>query len=323
MTAEKRVEFFLERALRKQIGGRIVGLHQRIFQLLDIGTLFWRQVLAPKLQARIADAEEGLRSWLAARFAADAGLFNSCASPAESFPRAASRSRCCSMRVTSRIRSDISPTSRFANSGIFCTSSGNPVAGKSKQSTVSKRSPRHRKLLHAGKRQRSRNVARLQRKDKYLAAQFTASLQLPVQHDIHRIRGVALSRVRLAGFKVHLFCHAEKPVKLIIRKIRKLRYFAQFGLVSHLYLAQILMDELHRDRAFSHARGDTFHRTVANIADREDTGNIRFQQERIAFQTPSLRVITVTNQVGTSQNESAFVALDYSQKASRSSATRL
>jgi hypothetical protein len=64
-----------------------------------------------------------------ARFAADAGLFNSCASPADSLPRPASRSRCCSNRVASRIRSDISPTSRVASSGILCTSSGNCDAG--------------------------------------------------------------------------------------------------------------------------------------------------------------------------------------------------
>ena len=57
-----------------------------------------------------------------ARLAADAGLFNSCASPAESLPRAASRSRCCSTRVISRIRSDMIPTKRVASSGILCTS---------------------------------------------------------------------------------------------------------------------------------------------------------------------------------------------------------
>ena len=57
--------------------------------------------LPSKLQARIADSLNSVsRSWLAARFAADAGLFNSCANPAESLPSAASRSRCCSIRVT-------------------------------------------------------------------------------------------------------------------------------------------------------------------------------------------------------------------------------
>ena len=69
------------------------------------------------------------RNWLAARFAAEAGLLSSCASPAESFPKEANRSRCCSRRVVSRIRSDIRPTRRLVSSGIFCTSSGNSEAG--------------------------------------------------------------------------------------------------------------------------------------------------------------------------------------------------
>jgi len=69
------------------------------------------------------------RNWLAARFAAEAGLLSSCASPADSFPSAANRSRCCSNRVDSRIRSDITPTRRLANSGIFWISSGKSDAG--------------------------------------------------------------------------------------------------------------------------------------------------------------------------------------------------
>ena len=72
------------------------------------------------------------RSWLVARLAAEAGLLSSCASPADSFPREANRSRCCSIRVVSRILSDISPTSRLTSSGIFCTSSGNKETGNRK-----------------------------------------------------------------------------------------------------------------------------------------------------------------------------------------------
>ncbi len=82
------------------------------------------------------------RNWLAARLAAEAGLLSSCASPAESFPKETSRSRCCSRRVVSRILSDIRPTRRCVNSGIFCTRSGNFEAGKrSTRPSVSARTP--------------------------------------------------------------------------------------------------------------------------------------------------------------------------------------
>ena len=72
------------------------------------------------------------RNWLTARLVAEAGLLSSCASPAESFPREANRSRCCSKRVASRIRSDITPTRRVVSSGIFCTSSENSEVGNFK-----------------------------------------------------------------------------------------------------------------------------------------------------------------------------------------------
>ena len=82
-------------------------------------------VLAPIADSATRKASETT----IARFAAEAGLLSSCASPAESLPREASRSRCCSTRVISRTRSDMNPTRRAVNSGIFRISSGNKEAG--------------------------------------------------------------------------------------------------------------------------------------------------------------------------------------------------
>ena len=48
----------------------------------------------------------------AERWAAEAGLFSSCARFAASLPRAESFSACCSMRVTSRTRSSSTETQR-------------------------------------------------------------------------------------------------------------------------------------------------------------------------------------------------------------------
>jgi hypothetical protein len=44
------------------------------------------------------------------------------------------------------------------------------------------------------------------------------------------------------------------------------------------------MNELYRHRAFADSRGDSFDRTVADVADGENAGNIRLQQERITIE---------------------------------------
>jgi hypothetical protein len=64
------------------------------------------------------------RSSAAFRDTEAAGLFSSWASPADSRPRAIILSRCCSIRVASRTRSERSATSRCPSSGERDSSSG-------------------------------------------------------------------------------------------------------------------------------------------------------------------------------------------------------
>ena len=89
------------------------------------------QSLGPIVVLRAAARRRARQSRRAAaeRRAAADGLFSSCASPAESLPREASFSRCCSVRVTSRMRSANRPTNRRVSSGILWKSSGKLEAG--------------------------------------------------------------------------------------------------------------------------------------------------------------------------------------------------
>jgi len=53
-----------------------------------------------------------------------------------------------------------------------------------------------------------------------------------------------------------------------------------------LDLGQILVDELYNNSAFADARGDTLDGTVADVADDKNSGDIGFEQARIAVEGP-------------------------------------
>jgi hypothetical protein len=54
-----------------------------------------------------------------------------------------------------------------------------------------------------------------------------------------------------------------------------------------LSIGQILTNEIQHNGPFADAVGDAPHGSIANIADSEDTGDVGFQQERIALQLPA------------------------------------
>src|SRR5262249_45660608 len=70
------------------------------------------------------------------------------------------------------------------------------------------------------------------------------------------------------------------------------------------------MDELDGHRSFADAASHSFDRAVAHIAHGEDAGDIGFQQERIAIESPSFRALPVTDKIRASEQESTLVALD-------------
>src|SRR5580765_1246331 len=76
-----------------------------------------------------------------------------------------------------------------------------------------------------------------------------------------------------------------------------------------LYLAQVLVNELHGYRALTYTRRDALYRTVADIAHGKQAGNVCFQQEGIPVQSPSLGALAVPDEVGAGQDKAAFVAL--------------
>src|SRR5882762_1616274 len=70
------------------------------------------------------------------------------------------------------------------------------------------------------------------------------------------------------------------------------------------------MDELHCDRAFADAGSHAFDGTMSHIANRENTRDICLKQERVAVQGPTLGLLPVANEIGTSQQETAVVSFD-------------
>jgi hypothetical protein len=70
------------------------------------------------------------------------------------------------------------------------------------------------------------------------------------------------------------------------------------------------MDELNGDRSFTDSRSHALYGTVAHITYRKQSRDIRFQQEGISVEVPALRALAVSYQIGTRQDEPAFVALD-------------
>src|SRR5207302_8036807 len=76
----------------------------------------------------------------------------------------------------------------------------------------------------------------------------------------------------------------------------------------YLYLAQILMDELHGHRPLTDSRGHAFHRAMPYVTYREKTGNIGLEQEGIPVEHPPFGSLAVSYEIGTRQDEATFVA---------------
>ncbi len=151
------------------------------------------------------------------------------------------------------------------------------------------------------------------------AAQFPTRFHLPLEDDRHPVGGVALARIEIAGFKMQFFRLTEEPGDLVVRQsFKSWDTTQQFQCVGHLYLAQVLMDELNRYRSFANSGRHSFDGAMPHISDGEYSGHIRFQQEGIALEGPAFGMLPALHHVGTSQHESAFVALDGTREPVRS-----
>jgi hypothetical protein len=83
--------------------------------------------------------------------------------------------------------------------------------------------------------------------------------------------GLALRDLMLRPFGLALRDLMLRPFGLALRALRS----------SHL--AQILVDELHRYRPFTYARGHSFDRAMPYVPYGEYTRNVGFEQEGISF----------------------------------------
>ncbi len=77
------------------------------------------------------------------------------------------------------------------------------------------------------------------------------------------------------------------------------------------------MNELHGHRSFTDSGSHPFYGAVTHIAHGEDAGDIGLQQERITIKCPSLRVLSVAQKVGTSQQETTLVPLNHAAQPIR------
>ena len=158
-----------------------------------------------------------------ARLAAEAGLFNSCAKPAESFPKLAKRSICCSYRVVSRIRSDIWPTRRWASSRILCTKSGNMEEGNFRMRPSVTARPAISTTFIREKGSNPVIVARLDWNDDGFATQCAPQLHLPFKDYQHPLCGTALLQERITGLERYFLALADEPIQLIVGQTFKRR----------------------------------------------------------------------------------------------------
>ena len=91
------------------------------------------------------------------------------------------------------------------------------------------------------------------------------------------------------ALKVEFLGLAEEPGNLIVGQASECwNASQQFQCFRHLYLAQVLMDELHRHRSFANAGSHALDGSVTHIAHRKDAWHICFQKERISLERPAL-----------------------------------
>ena len=127
-------------------------------------------------------------------------------------------------------------------------------ARKSQYASVGERAATQGVILHSGKRKSARDFARVKIPDQRFAAKFAAPLELALQQHKHPVCWVALSRVNLPGLQMEVFHLTEEPLDLIVGNA------GECGNLPHsdrmhppLDLAQVLMNELDRNRSFAYA----------------------------------------------------------------------
>src|ERR1041385_7989505 len=68
------------------------------------------------------------------------------------------------------------------------------------------------------------------------------------------------------------------------------------------------MNELHRHRAFTHARSHALNRAMPDIAYGEQAGNICFQEERVSLKVPVLGALAFPHEIRTCKDEAAIIS---------------
>ena len=162
------------------------------------------------------------RNWLAARFAAEAGLLSSCASPAESFPE-----RGQSVALLFEAGGFADPVGHEAHQARgqfwhFLHQFGKCRSRKSQERGRRLRLDRvtvNCFILENGSTPVTSPASQI--KYEGFAAKFAAPLKLALKNHEHGIRRIALARVDVARLEMHLVRLADEPVDLIVGQIRE------------------------------------------------------------------------------------------------------
>src|ERR1022692_785594 len=259
------------------------------------------------LLAELRNSATELRSRSAARRAAAAGLFNSWASPAESLPSAAKRSRCCSLAQRGQAITLLLASRGFARpvhhgchqaAAQFRQVAQQIVELGSRQYENSRclhRPAGAGEHFHARVWQHTGNGSSMGGKH-VLVYSLKSRLQLAFQDHNHFVRNVPSANINLAGLHADLGRMFEEPVQLLVRKIVEDLHSTKLfsGDVRHwVHIRHITGDELHGNCSLAYRRGNTLDGSVPYVAHYKHARHAALQQKRIAVELPLRRKLSV------------------------------
>ena len=125
VTAQQGIDLLFQIADGQRIGRNLVALDERSFQFFDFSFLRRRQIPTSQFVARIADFLQDVAQLARGAFRGGSWIIEFMGKPGGKLTQRSQPVALLFTRVVSRTLSDIMPTNRAVNSGIFCTSSGN------------------------------------------------------------------------------------------------------------------------------------------------------------------------------------------------------
>ena len=170
-------------------------------------------------------------------------------------------------------------------------------------------------------REQAGNLPGITAENNRIGAASPLDANLPLQNHGEIVQRFTLPGHDLSRLETPLLEIFRQPGEVVLGEIREDLDLAQivdqalpvtlaiFSAKSHL--AEVLMSELHGNRAFAHARCHSFHGTMTDVTGGKDSGHAAFRPVRVALQWPSRGPLSVAHQVGSGQDKSALIPLHH------------